>query len=473
MTLLKATLATTFVAGMVNAATLEERVEELEINNALNTFKFSGDLTMFYDGTEKEANSVTTTNNWTRLKFGINFNAKPSSDIQFFGRLAASKHLNAIGNDYTSNDDFGSSRSYGGSDVFVEKAYFDYTMTDWMIFSAGRLPTFDGVPYNYSYGKAKMGTYPKLAYSAILDGFAFTFKPGNFFLDQGSLDFRVIYTPFNLPTQRQGASNQKFGNGQVAASHVDMLTLMLDYQSGKLSWADNLGFIAQWIKANQFGLSKIYAGEGIDVDANQNGADNGNAQAPVSNGIAVYLPSTLKMGLDLLTLHLELDNILESGVNFSVTNYSNTITETGGICFDASNPCTAANNSLGYFTNSTYANTNEMKAEGSATLAALAWNSNMPMLMNAIIGAEYMTSDKDYGFFDFTADNVTGFYTNAGKGTHAYITLLPKNNLSFTLGYRLQEIEYSNTGTKGFGARKEVTTDDTVSTTYARLRLDF
>lgn len=467
-TLLKTVIATSFIAGAVNAATLEERVEELEINNALNTFKFSGDLTMFYDGTEKEIGTTTTTNNWTRLKFGLNFSAKPSSDIQFFGRLAASKHMNAVGDDYTNNDDFGRSRAYNGSDVFVEKAYFDYTLTDWMILSAGRLPTFDGVPYNYSYGKAKMGTYPKLAYSAILDGFAFTFKPGNFFLSQGSLDFRAIYTPFNLPTQRLGSDNQKNGLGNDITSHIDMLTLMLDYQSGKLSWADNLGFVAQWIKSNQFALDKIYAGEGLDV----NGAQSGSQNAVVGNGIAVYLPSTLKMGLDLLSLHIELDNIANTGLNFSVTNYSNTVTETGGICAQpASTACSGA--SLGYFTDSTWNNTSEKKAEGSATLAALAWNSNMPTLMNAIIGAEYMTSDKEYAFFDFTADNVTGFYTNAGKGTHAYITLLPKNNLSFTLGYRLQEIEYSNSGNKGLGPRSEVTTDDTVSTTYARLRLDF
>lgn len=283
-----------------------------------------------------------------------------------------------------------------------------------------------------------------------------------------------------------GGTNQKFGTGQVVASHVDTLTLMLDYQSGKLSWVDNLGLIAQWIKSNQFGIEKIDAGWGIDANGNKvdnnEAVDGDEATKFGANGTRVFLPSDLKMGLDILSLHIELDNIASTGLNFSATHYINTITESGGVCLnpagtdtngDGTPELAECSSSKGYFTNSTYGGTAEKKAEGAGTLVALAWNSNMPMLMNAIVGAEYMTSDRDYAFFDFTADNLTSFYSNAGKGTHAYITLLPKNNLSFTLGYRLQEIEYSNASTGGLGQRSEVTTDDKISTAYARLRLDF
>lgn len=466
--LLKTAIATTLVAGAVNAATLEERVEELEINNALNTFKFSGDLTMMYDNIETETTS-TTTNNWNRLKFGLNFSAKPASDIQFHGRFAATKFWNALGDTYRDIDDPGQSRTYNGSDVYVEKAYFDYTLTDWMILSAGRLPTIDGVPYNYQYGKAKMGTYPKLAYASILDGVALTFKPGQFFLNQGSLDFRVIYTPFSNPNNIAGSANTRQskgfrGTGETFPPTTSLYTLMLDYQSGDLGWADNLGFIAQWVKSDGLAVKEVDLGYNYDSVTSP-----GAGKAYPNRNI---LPADVRASLDLLTLHLELDNIMKSGVNFSVSDYRSIITETGGVCLFV-NPANNCASSKGFFSDSTFGGTDEFELEGKGTLVALAWNSRMPTLMNAIIGGEFLTSDKGYQKFDSTADNMTGFYSTLGDAMKFYVTILPKNNFSISIGQRIQDVKYVSSTSGAFGPRVDATGTNEVTTTYATMRLDF
>ena len=90
------------------------------------------------------------------------------------------KYTNTINDDYEDEKDFGRSRTYNGSDVLWKKAYFDFRILDQLVLSAGRLPLLKETP-QLCLGKAKMGTYPKLAYSAILDGLALTYKIGDHF----------------------------------------------------------------------------------------------------------------------------------------------------------------------------------------------------------------------------------------------------------------------------------------------------
>ena len=95
---LSITLLLSLLVGLsASAQTIEERVEELEIARTLNIFKFSGDLTLFYDGIELEngtSSEVDDTTYSTRLWAGINFNANPYDDVKFYGRLAVSKFFN-------------------------------------------------------------------------------------------------------------------------------------------------------------------------------------------------------------------------------------------------------------------------------------------------------------------------------------------------------------------------------------------
>lgn len=469
-TLLSIGLASALTTSVAMANTIEDRVDELEIHNALNYFTFGGDLTYMYDQVDTDdPGSTKTTYNYNRLKFGLNVNAKPYNDVHFFSRLGMTKYTNTINDDYEDEKDFGRSRTYNGSDVFVEKAYFDFRILDQLVLSAGRLPTIEGNPYNYAWGKAKMGTYPKLAYSAILDGLALTYKIGDHFLNQGSFDARLVYTPFSHISHQTGSEGlQKYGTlsggqnkGNIVTPNADMTAFMLDYQSDDLGWIGNIGGILQWIK------SSYLAFNGFDTGFSPSTFSNISTASGVYFGNErVILPADFQFSLDVLTAHVDFENIGHIGLNVGVTHYTNKISEKGGIIY-------TPGLSAGFFTNSTYGSTTATEAKGAATLIAVSYNSPISVLNNPTFGAEYLTSDKGFSYFDFVADNLSDFYTNNGTGMHLYAIFPLKPQLRWRIGYRDQEAKYTPSKTSTLGARTEDTTPTKTKTIYTYLRLDF
>src|SRR5690606_17463549 len=79
------------------------------------------------------------------------------------------------------------------SALFLERAFMNYSITDSLVFTMGRLPTIDGPNKHIALNQQLMGNYPTLAYSAILDGFGLT-KSYNL-EDSRVLRLKAIYTP--------------------------------------------------------------------------------------------------------------------------------------------------------------------------------------------------------------------------------------------------------------------------------------
>ncbi|MAE73731.1 MAG: hypothetical protein CL675_06520 [Bdellovibrionaceae bacterium] len=434
---LSITLLLSLLIGLsASAQTIEERVEELEIARTLNIFKFSGDLTLFYDGIELEngtSSEVDDTTYSTRLWAGINFNANPYDDVKFYGRLAVSKFFNEAFGSEERVADTSASRSQAGPQVYLEKAYFDYSVLDSLIISAGRLPTSDGVPTNYITGQARMGTYPRLAYGALLDGVGLTYKLGSLFGED--LSFRTIYTPFNAPTFQSDIINKETtGNDD---SHSDTYAVHLDWNKRDTSIARNINVFVQYLKVSDLNVPDQFVGAG--------------------NTVAV-LDSDLALNLTYLTYHLELEDIANSGVNLAFS-YLQTKTANKGTGIDLTNIGTSA--SVGF-------NVNDPNGEvdGDGFLVSASWRVGSS---GVILGAEYLSSDDDYGYFDLYDWNLTNFYATRGTGTHVYATYQIKPTFTLTAGYRSQDYSAYTTGLGG----ADTDTDREVTTMYLMNSLTF
>ncbi|UYL10140.1 DUF3373 domain-containing protein [Bdellovibrio sp. SKB1291214] len=440
-------ISAAFIAGMlmvptVNAATLEERVAELEANQSLNIFNFSGTFMTRYDDiiTAKQTKPSSVANpafdnkdlNYMRLKFQFNADANVSKNIKFYSRMTASKFYNVSyvegTQGSTSTGDLGAPNAYANSGMVLEKAYMDLTVPDTnFTFSVGRLPTTGGQPYNYLDGRARMGTYPLLAYNSYFDGMSLSYKLDDYMPQDNKLALRLIYTPltninfgtagaggiFNPPTSEAGAN---------VPTQAPMGSVQVDYSANNWGWVGNFGAVLQYLQT-----SDIYI--------------PGAAAIPAGN-------SSLNIKIQQWTLATEFNSI--GGSNFDLSaSYLMTSLATSG-SFGA----------LGGFGNSTGASED---ITGANTLLSARYR-----LGTWILGAEWAHGEKNSFYFATAADDLTNFYGTPGNAYHLYVTKKFTENLALRVGYMSQAYDYTDLN---IGATAD--SDRKIETTYANLRLDF
>jgi hypothetical protein len=426
-------------------AELESRIEALEERAMLDIFNFSGNLKYFYDNINAETYAGTVSKgNWQRMSFGLNINAAPYENLKVYSSLRMTKFINTVfGDKSTTNAGLTPSRDFNGSQIYVEKAYADYSLTDSLVFSFGRMPTIDGVPVNYKDGKAIMGTYPLMAYAATLDGLALTYKA------MDSLALRLVYTPFmgnpyiaqdnDSGTPDTGTTPPTADDDQVDYTfnndnhNAELITFMADYNRS-FSWSNNFNAVLQYSYIPKYDIIRAVTG--------------------TASGTTVGMMAEVA----LTTLHLEAMNLMNSGVNLSVshlmTKYTNSDTGTALTSY-------------------------ELDKTGAGTLIALQYTG----FNNKIIGLHAITSDKDYRKFDTTNDEIGAFnrqngmetfVSTVGSGMDLYYTHKFEPTFSATLGYMTQDIDAVNWGE--YGALPADTSDSKkkeIKTAYLRLNLDF
>lgn len=423
---------------------LESRIDELEENQLLNIFSFSGNLKYMYDSRQLETDAGDKQDgNWNRLSMGFNVVAKPYEDITFYSTFRMSKFFNTIFGNEPNEGGLTESRSFTGSQLYVEKAYADVKMSDSLVFSFGRLPTIEGVPTNYHDGKSLMGTYPLMAYSATLDGLALTYKPLN------SLALRMVYTPFQgAPTNfsaEDDANNDGDSDGKRVAFdtepvNVEVITAMLDYTTS-FSWARSFNVVLQYTDIPKYDLYHAATGTA-----------SGGTVATVPNS-GVHFETTLT------TIHVEMLDLANIGLNLSVSHLmTENLTEATGAL--------ATSDSSG-------------TQKGSGTLLALQYAG----LQNHIFGLHYLSSTKEYGKFD-SINNTLGsivrdsgmesFMSTIGSAADVYYTHRFKPTFTGTLGYMMQDIDAVNWGRYGITNPSETdSSKKKINTAYMRLNLDF
>lgn len=410
-----------------------------------------------------------------REKLYLNANAKVSDRISFYSTLSMTKRFNGFAKQgqtsSTQLDDIYSYNSSVDSSVRVKKAYADVRLPDGnTVFSFGRLPTTDGVPVNYWNAKARMGTYPMLSYNTVVDGFALTYNFDNllFAKDSGNkLAARVLYTPFSntnygTAVNSLNSINQptESTNTKLEPTIVDMAAVQLDYSNDRLTWAQSVGFVAQYMTS-----------AGLHFNT------GGSSNAPAN----VYDPTDLSLKMQLISATAELNNIAHTGLDLALSWYSSSLDSSG--TYFAYDPAAGGRVAsgvsgatsqfenvyipLGGFGSSLDSTGKgvDQNLSGNVILVSAKYN----LKSSTAIGAEYQTGTQSVVVFDYGGESLAGCYGTPGSCYHAYVTHNFDSNLNLRVGYYQQNYSYlpATYGTP------VVATDRVVNNYYANLRLDF
>lgn len=438
-------VAGALMAPVAHAATLEERVAELEANQSLNIFNFSGTFITRFDDIMKAEQTNPSANgaafdskdlSYMRMKFQFNIDANIAKNIKFYSRLTTSKHFNTFSKTGTASvtpgADLGSSNDYASSNVVLEKAYADLSIPDTnFTFSLGRLPTVDGQPQNYKDGRARMGTYPMLSYDSVLDGFAMTYKVDEYMPKDQKLALRLIYTPFSQFNVGTGGYTKAPTNeyGSKLETQTATTAAMIDYSMDNMSWADNMGIVLQ-----HFQTGDIYS----PTPAALTGAPY-NAKSALSLAVAGT------------TLATEFNGIAHTGWDLSLSYLSSSVKSMGAI--------TIAGNPTGFDTN----NASEDTVTGGTFLLSTRYR-----LGSWIFGGEYVNGSEHSFYFASNVEDLTSFYSTRGDAYHLYVTKKFTQNVSLRVGYMDQQYKWT---APAFGAPQD--SDLKIQTGYANLRMDF
>lgn len=433
------------VFAETKAMSLEDRVAELEANQAVNIFSFGGSLGMRYDDVNAKQTTPATsafeghTQHW-RLTSGFNVNANISNKLKFYSTSAISKNFNSwntqvagVGSSDTILSDPTDSRSEKGSQVYLEKAYADYAFADNMNFSFGRLPTMDGPPSEMPLGKARMGTYPSVGYNAPFDGMALSY---NLPMEKQNFAARILYTPFTYYTSSAGklAGSAPEGLGNVTINNTKINSeapfgaAMLEYGIDGTAVANNITLML-------FG----YQTGNLPIDGSKLSVGAGGS------GLVEF-----KVGGQVLTATFT--GVAGSDLDLSLTYFQSKVDNSGDITV------TGLGHIYGF----------GATAQGDSLTGSTKLVSARYKISNTFIGAEYLDGGKSVFNYDPATEVVNGFYSTTGTGTHFYILQKLTPELAFRIGYMKQE--YKSTPFT-FGASSD--TDRKIDTIYSSLRLDF
>lgn len=451
---------------------LEDRVSELEAQQSLNIFNFSGYLESYYDNIKAKQSATTSTSalddktDYLRLRAGININATVSEKTKFYSKIVASKFMNKMTTQGTYDNSFTPDLSEGrrfeeGSSMFLEKAYADVSLSEGLVFSFGRLSTVEGPHTQMAYNKDRMGTYPYLAYNSILDGFAFTYNHKG---SESTASGRLIYTP--LQTYNRGSLTtppylaQTTVDGAKVPNLTDILAYMAEYQTSAGPIAKNLNIIFMgYVTQTRVGVNSLSSSAKTALEAGiKQGCVAGLPTGyPASTCDAITSSGSINAGISANNLTVELADIAGIGVDLGASYIQTEIANKGAINYTLGGQNIYSIYGLG-------AAASEEKTKGATSVVNLKYNINS----NNAIGYETLNGGKGVFIYAVGALDLTGYYTMSGTAEKFYYSTKLLNELSLNLSYAKQKYKYA---APSFGAIAE--SDKTVDNYTAMLRLEF
>ena len=156
---------------------LHIRADDNEFQAALSKIKFGLEFETnvhSFDG-EFGGKNIDSSNKWNSF-LHLNMDADINDKTTFTGRFSVGKNWGSSDIGFP-NDSTSGITSYGGSIVFLERAYVDYKFTDNFIGTIGRQPGTDGPGANLKNNAKRQSTYASLLFNAAGDGIVFTYKP--------------------------------------------------------------------------------------------------------------------------------------------------------------------------------------------------------------------------------------------------------------------------------------------------------
>jgi Protein of unknown function (DUF3373) len=447
--------------------TLLDRISELEANQNLNIFKISGSLTSRHDLLTYQNNPSTSVPgsdyevmNYDRLRLDMNFDANLSERLNFYSTTTVSKFWNQVTNQnddtfntFTDFKNLGAGASYRDSGLVIAKAYFDYSFASLpMSLSAGRLPTYDGPPTHLSTGRARMGTYPRLGFNAILDGAGLSYKLDSFLPEEQKLVVRFVYSPLSFVNRGAGGyptlQPTDQGGTERLSSQAPITAYMVDY-SAKSRWWKELSLIAQYVSSRP-----LHEPDFVTQQYVPSGPGQGTF-------VSVPLLSNASFFLTRMALYAGVEDLLHMGLDLSASYLQTHIGASGQYTQGPGGP------QLGSFFLDPGQDSGTV--DGGLLLLSARYRLPISSLRRPFVGFEYVNGSSGVVTTDYMADDLTGFYANNGIGYHAYYIQPFDDNFSLRVGYSTQHtISYvpaSYLGAMG-------SCDQTYTTGYAALRLD-
>lgn len=455
LTLFAATFCLTAVLSQAQAATsagmsnddlnsriqkLSDRIDELEVQRALNRVTLSGTLINRYEmldsttgvaGTDETRNSIRAPITY----FSLNADANVSKNIKAYASLSFSKFWQQENRwepySYWSASETGSF-GLSGSTARFDRAYATYEFDNIpLTFAAGRMATNNGEPINQLDGFPRMGTYPRLAYNSIFDGAAAIFDFTKYLKKNNSLILRVFYTPFSnvsmtsRTTQLTDTDNN--GNTQTIDSSTPLWAFLLEYARTKSPWMERFQF-----DFFLYNYSNFY-NDGFAGSQQSSPILTGGTTPP---GNASYTEAERAE-----SLFFGFENIAYSGLNFDV-------------------------NAL--FVHSNYP---QLGLISMSQAVLLNLNQKFTHFHNLVLGGEFIRTDPNYYLDEWSALNLTPFYSlpNA-KGYHVYASAPVADHLVLRLGlYHLHQ----DPGFSAAGTGLSTTNEANYQAVYTQARIDF
>lgn len=157
---------------------LYERADQNELQSALNKIKWGAELETTVANFSGTNSGVDYTNNnvWSSM-LKLKMNSKISDKLKFTGRIIMNKNW-SDSTDAANIQDSNQGRTDGGSKLYVERAYIDYSPTKSFTLTVGRQPSNDGPGMNLIQDTPRKATYPSLLFNGNADGIVMTYDIG-------------------------------------------------------------------------------------------------------------------------------------------------------------------------------------------------------------------------------------------------------------------------------------------------------
>ncbi len=404
---------------------LEERLDDVEKQNASDTIHWRGELRVISHNTtyRQPDQEIKEKNDFRQLRLRLHMRTDVVNKFRFVGRLSTFKNW---GESFEPTLSLNTAVTPNDSSVYLERAYVDYFFNSIFSFSFGRIPASDGPPSELIEESPRQSTYPQALYEIELDGIVLSANlPGHSFMKPAA---RFIYGEFNNSDE----SVMYRDNG------LDSIKLQVYQLESELSFARTQGLIVL-DHAEVTGL-------GSYTTTIEELRQNLSLQTGVPYKVAKSPKSVWDGTLNLI--HIQFNDIENTGIDF-YSSYIHTAIDSNGkryqlspvdptaplpsICFGASTNC--------------FADTKPERQHGYAVNTGITYRLPLPKLSNPKIGAEYHTASKDTfspGFVSEYADLGLVFHNVLGHASHVYWIQPLKRNLFARFGIRRSKSNYLN-----------------------------
>ncbi|EQC44447.1 DUF3373 family protein [Bacteriovorax sp. DB6_IX] len=419
-------LATLIVSSLTFASVsdaefnaLKDRVEEIEFNNLIKNYTINGNLETNYNSYVLE--SDTNEDQVVRLyglRSSLDLAFHVNDRIDFYTSFGMSKFWQVDARAEGTKTDIdgdgqrdlepweisqASGFAYEGANVKVDRAYFNYKISKNWLASIGRLPLYDGPMQHQLDGKPRSGTVARSARNSVYDGIVLTYDLGQFIPQEDSLKVKGFYFPWQNVNKYNRDQQLKTPGSTTNKPGGNAKVASNTLGSGLLVEYYNREL--SWADSFEFHAFSTYYKDFWWNEFKQ-----------------IYDGFTY-------TAIFGVNKIAHTGLNFSLI-----INGTRWNTADDENT--------------------KIKGEG------FLYNLNYKFENTAVVGVEYLKTNKNHYADDFAYTDIDSFYgAKKANGFHAWTSLPIYDNLRARLGLYKYD--------------KNATADDEVTSFYTKLLLNF